>query len=117
MRDRRDHRLLHHLHGLEVGVAEEKRRAAEQLPEDDPDREDVGALVDLLPERGLGREVAELALDDPGLALLELARGLGEAEVHDLHLAVLGDEHVGRRHVAVHDVRAARPSESVSSCA
>ncbi len=30
--------------------------------------------------------------------------GLGEAEVDDLHLPVLGDEHVGRRHVAVDDV-------------
>jgi hypothetical protein len=47
----------------------------------------------------------------PGLALLELARRLGEAEVDDLHLAVLRDEHVGRRHVAVHDLSGA-PSAS-----
>jgi hypothetical protein len=72
----------------EVGLAQEEATTGEQLPEDDADREDVGARVDLLPHRGLGREVAELALDDAGLALLELARRLGEAEVHDLHLAV-----------------------------
>ena len=101
----------------EVGVAEEEALPGEHLPEDDPHGEDVGAGVDLLPLRGLGREVAELALDDPGLALLELARRLGEAEVDDLHLAVLGDEHVGRRHVAVDDLRAAAPSVPVSSWA
>ena len=71
--NRRDARLLHLLHGLEVGVAEEQAAPGEQLPEDDADREDVGACVDVLPERRLGRQVAELALDDAGLALLELA--------------------------------------------
>ncbi len=49
---------LHALDGLEVGVAEEQALPREQLPEDDADREDVGAGVDLLPHRRLRRQVA-----------------------------------------------------------
>ena len=104
LRDARHLRRLHLLHRLEVGVAEEEALPREQLPQDDADREDVGPRVDVLPHRRLGREVGELALDDARLALFELAVRLGEAEVHDLHLAVLRDEHVRRRHVAVDDV-------------
>ncbi len=48
-------RRLHLLHGLEVGVAEEEALPGEQLPQDDPDREDVRAGVDLLAHRRLGR--------------------------------------------------------------
>ena len=40
----------------------------------------------------------------PGSLFSSWLVGLREAEVHDLHLAVLRDEHVGRRHVAVDDV-------------
>lgn len=38
--------------------------------------------------------------------MLELAICFGETKVHYLHLAVASDEHVGRRHVAMHDVQA-----------
>ena len=102
--DARNHRLLDLLDGLEVGVAEEEPLASEELPEDDADGEDVGAGVDFLSHGGFGRQVREFALDDARLALFELAVRLGETEVHDLHFAVLRDEHVRRRHVAVDDV-------------
>src|SRR5690606_16887345 len=78
----------------------------EELPEDDADREDVGARVYRLPLSRLRRQIAELALDDAGLAVLELAVRFGEPEVHDLHLPVPRDEHVGGRHVAVDDAEA-----------
>ena len=55
------------------------------------------------PARRLGRQVAQLPLHDAGVGDLDLACRLGEAEVHDLHLALLRDEHVGRRDVAVDD--------------
>jgi hypothetical protein len=52
----------------------------------------------------LGRHVGELALE---LALLRLVgetqRGLGDAEVHDLHDAVVADEEVLGTHVAMHE--------------
>ncbi len=60
--------------------------------------------VDLLPHRRFGRQIRELPLDDARLAPFELRVGLREPEVHDLHLAVLREEHVRRRHVAVDDV-------------
>jgi hypothetical protein len=104
LRDARNLRGLHLLHRLKVGVAEKEALPCEELPENDADGEDVGTRVDVLSHRRLGREVRELALDDSRLALFELAIRLGEPEVHDLHLPVLRDEDVGRRHVAVHDV-------------
>src|SRR6185437_1792258 len=82
----------------------EEATSGEHLPQDDPQGEDVDALVDRLLHHRLGREVAELALDDAGVALRELARRLREAEVHDLHLAVLRDEDVGGGDVAVDDL-------------
>ncbi len=104
--ERGDDGVADHAHRLEVGLALEEAAAGEHLPEDDAHAgEDVvDPLVDRLLHHRLGRQVAELALDDAGVAGGELARGLGEAEVHDLHLAVAGDEHVGGGDVAVDDV-------------
>ncbi len=97
--------LLNQLHGLVIGLAEEETPTREHLPEHDPQREDVGASVDLLTHRRLGRQIAELALHHAGVGLLELGRRLGETEVGELHLAPLGDEDVGRRDVAVNDAQ------------
>src|SRR5690606_23003352 len=88
-------RLLHHANGLVVALSQEQPSTREELPEDDADREDVGARVYRLPLSRLRRQIAELALDDAGLAVLELAVRFGEPEVHDLHLPVPRDEHVG----------------------
>ena len=95
-REARDLRLLHELHGLEVGLAEEEPSPREHLPEDDAEREHVGARVDRLTECGLRGEVAELALHDAGVGLLELRRRFGETEVGDLHLAALAEQDVRR---------------------
>jgi hypothetical protein len=48
--------------------------------------------------------VRELALDDAGLGLDRRADRLGEPEVDQLHLALEGDQDVGRADVAVDDV-------------
>ena len=66
-RDRRDLGLAHQLDGLVVGLAVEQALPGEHLLEHDADREDVGAVVDLLAARRLGRQVAELALDHAGV--------------------------------------------------
>ena len=83
-----------------------RRRPASSSQRMMPTAKNVGARVDRAALGRLGREVAELALDDAGLATLELAVGLCEAEVHDLYFAEARDQHVRRRHVAVHDVQA-----------
>ena len=83
-------RLLHHASPSAKSVSPRKRRCpASSSQRMMPTAKMSVRVVDLLAQRRLGREVAELALDDAGLALLELARRLGEAEVHDLDLAVL----------------------------
>ena len=105
--DRRHLGLAHQLDRLVVGLAVEQALAGEQLVQQDADGEDVGAAVDLLAAGRLGRQVAELALDHARVGRLELRGRLGQAEVHQLHLAALGDEDVGRRDVAVHDAELA----------
>ena len=57
------------------------------------------------PLRLLGRHERDLALDDAGGGLLALALRLGDAEVGQLHLALLADEHVVRADVAVDDAQ------------
>jgi hypothetical protein len=99
--------LLHLLEGGEVALADEEPLAGEQLVEHDAHGEDVAASVDRQAPHLLGRHVAELALEDARLRLAGLARGLGDAEVDELHLAVVRDEHVLRRDVAVHEVEVA----------
>ncbi len=49
------------------------------------------------------RDVAVLALDDADAGLLGHPAGLRGAEVDQLHEAGVGDDDVGRRHVAVDD--------------
>ena len=50
---------------------------------------------------------AYLPFTTPGRVRPACARRLGDAEVHQLDHAVVGDEHVLRRHVAVHEVELA----------
>ena len=52
---------------LDLVVAVEQRPAGEDLPQRDPHRELVGAVVDRLAVQLLGRRVRELAADGPGL--------------------------------------------------
>src|SRR5262249_6678112 len=57
------------------------------------------------PAHLLGAHVAELALEDALLRLTGLAGGLGDAEVDELDLALVADEHVLRRDVAMNEVQ------------
>ena len=59
--------------------------------------------------RLLGRHVRDLALEHAGARLERRVHRLRDAEVDDLHLAVVGDEDVVRGHVAVDDAER-RPS-------
>ncbi|MFT3766140.1 MAG: hypothetical protein QM820_11595 [Minicystis sp.] len=92
------------LHGLEerlVVELPERRAQREQLVEHDAERVDVAPAIDLLPPRLLGRHVPDLALEHAGLVAEEA--GAGDAEVGDLHHALVRHEDVLRRDVAVHD--------------
>ena len=83
-------------------VAGERRLADRHLVEHDAERVDVAPGVDPLALGLLGREVGGRAHDGAGLgqALLGVD-GPGDPEVGDLDLAVGGDQHVARLHVAV----------------
>ena len=85
--------------------------AGEHLVEHHADAEDVGAMVERLAPGLLGRHVIELALDDARLGLIGPQRGLGDAEVDDLALALEREEHVLRRDIAMHDVQ--RPTAAI----
>ena len=101
---RRVVRRAHHFQRLEIGSALEKATARRQLVERRADREHVGARVERLPERLLGRHVRYLPLDAAGAGLIgELHATLRDAEIDELHVAGERNEHVVRRDVAVHD--------------
>ncbi len=76
----------------------------QHLGEDDAEREEVGAPVDLLGVSRLGAQVADLALDDAVLRVLLAVARTGDPEVGELHLAVVGDQDVARADVAVDDL-------------
>src|SRR6266478_9601878 len=59
----------------------EELLSREQLPEQNPRGVEVGAPVERLAARLLGREIGELAEDDPRRRLLQLERRAREAEV------------------------------------
>jgi hypothetical protein len=84
-------------------LATERVRAADQLVEDDAEREHVGARGQCLAARLLGRHVRPLAFDD-ALAATFAAR---DAEVGNADFARRGEEDVRRADVGVND-RAAR---------
>jgi hypothetical protein len=70
----------------------------------DAEREDVGAAVDLVTACLLGRHVAVLALEHPGVRVFLLRVRLRDAEVEQLHVAVPAHHDVVRADVAVDDV-------------
>ena len=77
------------------------RRVRRELPEHDPKGKNVGAPIELLPAQLLGRHVRHLALELARVRRREPPGGLGDAEVDDLRVALVRDEQVVRRHVAV----------------
>ena len=71
--------------------------------EQNAEREQIRACVDGMPAHLLGRHVREFALDFASFGQAgRLAGGLGDAEVDQLCRARERDEHVLRRHIAVH---------------
>ena len=108
LRRRHDARLAHPLEQivLRIITGRPRRRreelpAGEQLPEDDGGGVEIGAPVEGFAPGLLGRHVADLAVDHAGGGLLELQGRGGQPEVGQLHLAGIGQEHVGRRDIAV----------------
>ena len=89
-------------------LAAERRPAGEQLVEHDARRVDVGARVDRLALGLLGREVRGGAEDGRRLGDRRgrVRHRAGDAEVHDLDLAGIGDHHVAGLDVAVDDAGA-----------
>lgn len=109
---RRRHRVVDVLVGDGEGrVALVRQPPGDQLEQHDPGGVDVGADVGVAGQHLLGRQVADRPDDHAGLG--HLAGGLGprEAEVGDLDLAVLGDQHVLGLDVAVHETGPVRGAE------
>ena len=90
-------------------------RAGQHLMKHDPETEDVAPVIDFLSPGLLGRHVGDRTHDLSGIGLspgesLDVAAfsgerlcQLGETEVDDLGMAVLGHHDIGRLHVAVED--------------
>ena len=97
--------LLTHLREqrLRVGHVGEPRPPGEHLEQQHAQREDVGAPVHGLAARLLRGHVPVLALHEPALERRRRAR-VRDAEITELHRPLVGEQHVRRRHVAVHDL-------------
>ena len=94
-------------------LAAERLPSGEQLVQHDPGGVQIGARVDGLALRLLGREVGG-GPDDLrrlGDRRRGVGHGSGDAEVHDLDLALFGDHDVTRLDVAVHDACTVRVVE------
>jgi len=96
-----------------IALAAERMRAADQLVEDDAEREHVGAVIELVAEALLGRHVARLAAHDARDRVDVRDRRRRDPEVHDLHRAVVADHDVRQRDVAVD--QAQRPAARVAA--
>ena len=93
-------------------LAIERHAAREHLVEDDAQGVQVRASVDRLALRLLGRQVRGRAEDGRGLGQRLAARGAGDAEVHDLHVARGRDHDVAGLDVAVDDPALVREGEA-----
>ena len=93
---------LHHLERF-FTFAVEQRPCADQLVQHDARRKHIGAAVDRLATRLLGRHVRELALDD-ALFLVDVT-GARDPEVDDLHAAVKRQQDILRRDISMHDAK------------
>ena len=87
----------------------EKLPAGEQLPQDHARGVDVAATVESFRARLFRRHVADLAVDHPRGSLLQFQGRGGQAEVGQLDLARIGEQHVGRRYVAVDETETFKP--------
>ena len=77
----------------------------EQLVEDDAEGEDIGATVEGLTAKLLGRDVPELPLHDARAGAANTVEGERDAEIGELYLPLLRHEDVVRGHVAMDEPR------------
>ena len=103
--------LVHRRVGL---VLDERLLAREHLIQQDAEREDVAARVELVAEHLLGRHVRGRA--DTGAGLGEIAEAVvaRDAEVHHLHATRARDHDVRRLDVAMHDAAVVHVVECAS---
>src|SRR6202011_4388182 len=103
--------LVHHRHVITARVG---RHARHHFVHDDTQRVDVCALVDLLAENLLWRQVLGGADDVTGLRQLRVTLAMSGCytEVHDLQESFLVDEHVCRLQIPVHDTHMMRNGHS-----
>ena len=84
-----------------LGLIDEGQSPGRQLVQDRADREHIAAAIHRTPAaRLLRRQVRDLALQHRSRRD-RLAGRARDPEIDDLHGAVVADDHVGRRHVAV----------------
>ena len=90
---------------ITLGVfAGEELRPGEHLIEQYACGEDVGPAIHRLAHGLLGGHVRDLSLQDPGHGVGYVHGRLGDPEIHDLNLALVGDQDVLWTDVAVDDV-------------
>lgn len=104
IRGSRHARLVHGLQCFEIGIAFEESAIDRKLPKCDPEREEITACVRRLTIGLLGREVRDLAFDEPTRRLAQTIARFGQAEIDELDRAVVRDHHVRRVHVAMDEV-------------
>jgi hypothetical protein len=73
------------------------------------EREQIAAPIDLIAARLLGRDVADFSLELAGDGVTRRVAAVVDAEVGNLHLPDLADEHVVRSDISVHEVERAAP--------
>jgi hypothetical protein len=100
-----DLRGLNLFEGFQIGLPHEQAPAGEHLVEQDARREDVDAMIDSLPQRDLGREVAKLALHDVFVFGLQVGAGLGQPEIHQFDFTEARHQHVVRRDITMNDMQ------------
>ena len=103
LRGQGDRLLEHHVHGLDVVAATEQPLEREGLPHHAAEREDVAPAIARCAPQLLRRHVAELALD-PGLRAGHGLDGLRDAEIDELHGAVVEDDDVAERDIVMHEL-------------
>jgi hypothetical protein len=79
---------------VELVLPREQRAGDQHLGQDDADREQIAARIDLHAHHLLGRHVADLALELARIGPTVDVRATHDAEVGQLHVAGAADQHV-----------------------
>jgi len=73
------------------------------LPQHHADRVEIGAAIDRRAGHLLRRHVARLALEHTDLRVRHPVQDLGNPEIDQLDLAIIGNQDIAGCHVAMHD--------------